>query len=44
MQVGRKEAGGQALMGITVDTPISAPLLERIAEQAGMDAAWSIEL
>jgi len=44
MQVGRREAGGQALMGITVDSQISAALLERIREQAGMDEAWSIEL
>jgi len=44
MQVGRREAGGQALMGITVDSQITAALLERIREQAGMDEAWSIEL
>ncbi len=44
MQVGRKEAGGQALMGVTVDSQISSALLERIREQAGMDEAWSIEL
>jgi D-3-phosphoglycerate dehydrogenase len=44
MQVGRTDAGGTALMGITVDSPISHDLLGRIAEQAGMDEAWSVEL
>jgi D-3-phosphoglycerate dehydrogenase len=44
MQVGRKEAGGTALMGITVDTPIEKDLLAKIRESAGMDDAWSVEL
>ena len=44
MQVGRKEEGGRALMCITVDSPIDPELLERIADQVGMDEAWSVEL
>lgn len=44
MQVGRHEAGGTALMGITVDTPLDAALLARITEAAGMQDAWSVEL
>jgi D-3-phosphoglycerate dehydrogenase len=44
MQVGRKEAGVAALMGITVDTPIDKALLAKIRESAGMDDAWSVEL
>ncbi len=42
MQVGRTEAGGQALMGINVDAALPE-LLERSAE-AGMDDAWYVEL
>ncbi|HYH27287.1 MAG TPA: phosphoglycerate dehydrogenase, partial [Actinomycetota bacterium] len=30
MEVGRQEAGGQALMGLTVDSPIPTEVLERI--------------
>ena len=44
MQVGRHEAGGTALMGITVDTPLSADILARIKDSAGMQDAWSVEL
>ncbi|PKQ10227.1 MAG: phosphoglycerate dehydrogenase [Actinobacteria bacterium HGW-Actinobacteria-9] len=44
MQVGRTDAGGTALMGITVDSPISAELLAQISEQGEMEAAWSVEL
>jgi D-3-phosphoglycerate dehydrogenase len=44
MQVGRHEAGGTALMGITVDTPLEAELLARIKDRAGMEEAWSVEL
>jgi len=44
MQVGRHEAGGTALMGITVDTPLDAALLGKITDAAGMDDAWSVEL
>jgi D-3-phosphoglycerate dehydrogenase len=44
MQVGRKEAGGKALMGITVDTRLDAVLLAKIKADAGMNHAWSVEL
>jgi len=44
MQVGRKKAGGTAVMGINVDEPIPADVLEEIKEQAGIEEAWSIEL
>jgi len=44
MQVGRHEAGGTALMGITVDTPLGATLLAKIKESADMQDAWSVEL
>jgi D-3-phosphoglycerate dehydrogenase / 2-oxoglutarate reductase len=44
MEVGRKEAGGLALMGLTVDSPIPAEVLERIVEAVGMKSARSIAL
>jgi D-3-phosphoglycerate dehydrogenase len=44
MQVGRNEAGGTALMGIVVDTPITDAQLKTLCEDAGMDDAWSVEL
>jgi len=44
MQVGRTEEGGQALMAITVDSPLSTELLGRIKNEAGMDGAWYVEL
>jgi D-3-phosphoglycerate dehydrogenase / 2-oxoglutarate reductase len=44
MQVGRDEAGGTALMGLNVDTPLSSDLLDEVKEFAGMQDAWSIEL
>ncbi|MGV8082341.1 MAG: phosphoglycerate dehydrogenase [Coriobacteriia bacterium] len=44
MQVGRKEAGGQALMALTVDAPIAPELLVRICAEAGMDDGWFVEL
>jgi D-3-phosphoglycerate dehydrogenase len=44
MEVGRREAGGLALMGLTVDSPIPASVLERIAEAVGMKSARSIVL
>lgn len=44
MQVGRDEAGGKALMGVTVDSSISAELLRTIVEKVGMDEAWGVEL
>ena len=44
MQVGRHEAGGKALMGVSVDTPIDAGLLAKIKADAGMTHAWGVEL
>jgi D-3-phosphoglycerate dehydrogenase len=34
MQVGRQTEGGEALMALAVDSPIPAPTLDRITEQA----------
>jgi D-3-phosphoglycerate dehydrogenase len=44
MQVGRTEEGGQALMAITVDSPLSSELLGQIKTEAAMDDAWYVEL
>lgn len=44
MQVGRTEEGGQALMAITVDSPLDTELLGLIKTEAGMDDAWYVEL
>jgi D-3-phosphoglycerate dehydrogenase / 2-oxoglutarate reductase len=44
MEVGRKEAGGLALMGLTVDSPIPLDILERIVTAVGMKSARSITL
>src|ERR687891_1094662 len=39
MEVGRKEAGGLALMCLTVDSPIPAEILDRIVAAVGMKSA-----
>jgi D-3-phosphoglycerate dehydrogenase len=44
MEVGRKAAGGLALMGLTVDTPISPELLDRLARETSAESAHSIAL
>ncbi|MBI5232466.1 MAG: phosphoglycerate dehydrogenase [Coriobacteriales bacterium] len=44
MQVGRKKVGGEALMGINVDTPVPRELLDKIVAEAGINNAWSVEL
>jgi len=44
MQVGRREAGGAALMAINVDAALSPEVLEEIVASAGMDDAWYVEL
>jgi D-3-phosphoglycerate dehydrogenase len=44
MEVGRTEAGGLALMCLTVDSPIPPPILDRIVEAVGMKSARSIIL
>jgi D-3-phosphoglycerate dehydrogenase / 2-oxoglutarate reductase len=42
MEVGRREAGGLALMGLTVDSPIPQEALEQIVETVGTKSARSI--
>lgn len=42
MEVGRKEAGGLALMGLTVDSPIPEDALESIVEAVGLKSARTI--
>ena len=42
MEVGRKEAGGLALMCLTVDSPIPPEVLERIVEGVGMKSARDV--
>jgi D-3-phosphoglycerate dehydrogenase / 2-oxoglutarate reductase len=42
MEVGRKEAGGSALMGLTVDTPIPSEVLADIEQAVGAKQAHSI--
>jgi len=44
MQVGRKEAGGQALMALNVDGALTPEVLAAIVSGAGMDDAWYVEL
>ena len=42
MEVGRKEAGGTALMGLTVDSPIPSEVLGQIERAIGADRARSL--
>src|SRR5688572_18803182 len=44
MEVGRKEAGGLALMGLTVDSPIPDDVIEQLVQSVGMKSARSIAL
>ncbi|MGH2546696.1 MAG: phosphoglycerate dehydrogenase [Actinomycetota bacterium] len=44
MEVGRKEAGGLALMCLTVDSPIPPEVLDRIVEAVGMKSARQVTL
>ena len=44
MEVGRREAGGLALMGLTVDSPIPEDVLEGIVQAVGMKRARTITL
>jgi D-3-phosphoglycerate dehydrogenase len=44
MEVGRKEAGGLALMCLAVDSPIPADVLEQVVQAVGMKSARSIVL
>jgi D-3-phosphoglycerate dehydrogenase len=44
MEVGRKAAGGVALMGLTVDSPIPAEILQGIERDVGTETARFLEL
>jgi D-3-phosphoglycerate dehydrogenase / 2-oxoglutarate reductase len=44
MQVARREAGGEALMTLTVDTPVAAELLMKAAEAIGAATASTVDL
>jgi D-3-phosphoglycerate dehydrogenase len=44
MEVGRKEAGGLALMCLTVDSPIPPDVLDRITAAVGMKSARQVAL
>jgi len=44
MQVSRDEAGGQALIALTVDSAIPADVLARIADEVGAASARSVDL
>jgi D-3-phosphoglycerate dehydrogenase len=44
MEVGRKAAGGEALMGLTVDSPMSPELLDRLARETEAQTAHFIVL
>jgi len=44
MEVGRKAAGGDALMGLTVDSPLSQEVLDEIATAIGADRTRFIVL
>jgi D-3-phosphoglycerate dehydrogenase len=44
MQVSRRVAGGEALMTLTVDSPVAADLLAKAAEAIGATAASTVDL
>jgi D-3-phosphoglycerate dehydrogenase len=44
MQVGRQKLGGEAVMGLNVDQPISEEILEKIRTEAGVADAKFIVL
>ncbi len=44
MQVARREAGGEALMALTVDSAVDAELLTRVAEAVGAPRASIVDL
>ena len=44
MQVARREAGGEALMTLTVDSPVAQDLLGRAAAAIGASAAATVDL
>lgn len=44
MQVSRVQAGGEALMGVEVDSPVSVGLLDAVAESVGATTAAAVDL
>jgi D-3-phosphoglycerate dehydrogenase len=44
MQVARRAAGGEALMTLTVDSPVAADLLAKTAEAVGATASATVDL
>ena len=44
MQVARREAGGEALMTLTVDTAVAPDLLAAAADAIGATAASTVDL
>jgi D-3-phosphoglycerate dehydrogenase len=44
MQVSRDEKGGQALVGMTVDSAVPADLMARILDEVGADFGRAIDL
>jgi D-3-phosphoglycerate dehydrogenase len=44
MQVSRRSAGGEALMTLTVDSPIQADVLHEAARDIGAAAASAVDL
>ena len=44
MQVSRNEEGGEALMAITVDSPLSPELVASVQKETGADFVRSVTL
>jgi D-3-phosphoglycerate dehydrogenase len=44
MQVGRQSEGGEALMGLAVDSPVGQPTLDEIADRASVTSARMVVL
>jgi D-3-phosphoglycerate dehydrogenase len=44
MQVARRQAGGEALMTLTVDSPVTADVLAEAAEAVGATASSTVDL
>jgi D-3-phosphoglycerate dehydrogenase len=44
MQVARNSAGGEALMAITVDSPVSSEIAASVAKESGADSVRYVTL
>jgi D-3-phosphoglycerate dehydrogenase len=44
MQIARREAGGQALSVLTVDSPVPADVLERVREAIEADVMVEVDI